>query len=237
METSLHSELKALYAGNDARTEVRVGRFRIDAIAGDVLVEIQHSGLAAIRDKVAALCKQHQVLVVKPLVASKLLVKRTKKGGKVVDRRRSPKQGQILDAFDELIHFTRVFPHENLSVELALVDVEEWRYPGHGRRWRRRQNDFQVEDQKLVTIREQRRLADAADLWTLLPKVDLPQPFHTQHLAQQLGVDRWVAQRVAYVLRETGAVQQVGKRGNALLYSIPSAIRAARARVRRSRAA
>jgi hypothetical protein len=224
METSLHRDLKSFYAGDDARTEVRVGRFRIDAIAGDVLIEIQHSALTAIRDKIAALCKQHQVLVVKPLVASKLLVKRAKKGGKVVDRRRSPKQGQILDAFDELIHFTRVFPHNNLTLELALVDVEEWRYPGHGRRWRRRRNDFQVEDQKLLNVRDRRRVADAADLWTLLPQIDLPQPFHTQHLAQQLGVDRWVAQRIAYVLRETGAVQQVGKRGNALLYSIPDPI-------------
>ncbi len=237
METSLHRELKSLYADADARTEVRVGRFRIDAVAGDVLVEIQHSGLGAIRDKIAALCKHHRVLVVKPLVASKLLVKRAKKGGKVVDRRRSPKQGQIIDAFDELIHFTRVFPHDNLSLELALVDVEEWRYPGHGRRWRRRQNDFQVEDQKLVTVRDRRRLAKATDLWTLLPEVDLPQPFHTQHLAQQLGVDRWVAQRVAYVLRETGAVQQVGKRGNALLYSGPRAIPKSPARTARSKAA
>ena len=42
METSLHRELKSLYAGEAAQTEVRLGRFRIDAVVGDELVEVQH---------------------------------------------------------------------------------------------------------------------------------------------------------------------------------------------------
>ena len=142
METSLHRELKQLYADSPDDVEVRVGSFRVDAIAGDELIEIQHAGLAAIRDKIQRLLRKHQVRVVKPIVASKLLVKRKSRRGKVVERRKSPKRGRLLDLFDDLVHFTSVFPHPRLTLEILLVEVEEWRCPGHGRRrrWRRQKS-------------------------------------------------------------------------------------------------
>lgn len=217
METSLHQQLKAHYAGDDGEVEVRLGRYRIDVVRDDRLIEIQHGGLAAIRDKVRSLCKQHRVLVVKPIVATKTLIKCKQKGGRVVSRRRSPKRGELLDLFDELVHFTRAFPHRNLTLEAALVEVEEWRYPGHGKRRRWRKNDFVVEDQKLVDVVRVHRLQSRQDLLGLLP-ADLPQPFNTAQLAEGLGKPRWVAQRIAYCLREMGAAKPVGKQGNAILY-------------------
>ena len=57
----------------------------------------------------------------------------------------------------------------------------------------------------------------AADLCRLLPP-KLPKPFHTGHIAEGLGVERWIAQRMAYCLRETGAIKQVGKERGAWLY-------------------
>jgi hypothetical protein len=51
----------------------------------------------------------------------------------------------------------------------------------------------------------------------LLPP-ELPKPFHTGHIADGLSVDRWIAQRMAYCLRNTGALKQVGKLGGAWLY-------------------
>jgi hypothetical protein len=218
METSLHRQLKQHYADENARTEVSLGDYRIDAISGDWLVEIQHGSLAAIRDKVGRLVENHQVLVVKPLIMTKRLIKRARKNGRIVDRRKSPKRATWLDLFDELLYFTRVFPHPNLAVEGVMVDVEEWRYPGHGRRRRRRESDFIVEDQKLMDVHGSMRLAGADDLWQLLGDLCLPSPFHTGHLAEQLDVQRWVAQRVTYVLRKTCAIRAVGKKGNAVLY-------------------
>ena len=217
METSLHRELKHLYAGEDARTEVRCAGYRIDAMAGNELVEVQHGSLAAIRRKIARLLEEHQVRIVKPIVADKLLVKKAKRAGRVVERRRSPKRGTLLDFFQELVYFTKVFPHPRLTIELVLVDVEEHRYPGHGRRRRYRQSDFRVEDQKLVGVRGAHVLRTLADLCALLPGRP-PSPFDTGDLARSLDVARGIAQRIAYCLRETGAARQVAKRGNALVY-------------------
>ena len=217
METSLHRDLKAMYAGTDAQVEVRLGRYRIDAVVDDRLIEIQHGSLSAIRDKIRALLADHRVLVVKPIVARKRLIKQSARGGRITDRRMSPKRGGVLDLFDELVHFTRVFPHERLVLEVPLVEIEEWRYPGHGRRRRWRANDHEVEDQRLVSVDEVYQLRTASDVRRLVD-CPLPSPFHTGHLAGSLGVQRWRAQRITYCLRRMGAVEEVGKAGNARLY-------------------
>jgi len=218
VETSLHRQLKERYADDQKQVEVRLGDYRIDAIAGDKLVEIQHGSLAAIRDKIQKLVQEHDVLLVKPVVAVKHLVKLREKDGPVVERRRSPKRGRLLDIFDELVYFTRVFPHPRLTLEVPLVEVEEHRYPGHGRRRRRRKRDHVSADQLLLDVTDVHQFSTADDLARLVPADELPSPFHTGHLAEAMELDRWIAQRIAYCFRKMGTTNEVGKKGNALLY-------------------
>lgn len=199
--------------------EVPLAGYRIDAVIDGELVEIQHGSLAAIRDKIARLLEGHRVRVVKPIVASKLLVRCQCLGGEEIGRRLSPRRGVLLDLFHELVYFTRVFPHRRLTLEAVLVEVEERRYPGHGRRRRWRERDHQVEDQRLLAVREVHSFRTAKDLLRLLP-ADLPAPFHTGQLAEQLGIPRFFAQRIAYCLRQMGALRPAGKHGNAHLYAI-----------------
>lgn len=217
METSLHKALKAHYAGKQAATEVRLGRYIIDAVVRGQLIEVQCASLSAIRDKIRELCLSHKVRVVKPIVARKRVTRFDAKGGKVVSSRYSPKRGDLFSVFEELVHFTSVFPHENLTLEIPLIEIEEIRYPGHGRRRRRRQNDFVVEDQRLTEIVSSHRFRKASDLLKLLPK-GLPQEFHTGDLADCLERPRWVAQKMVYTLRKTGGLGIAGKAGNAVLY-------------------
>lgn len=226
METSLHRALKDHYAADASSCEVPVGPFRIDAVADGRLIEIQHGALAAIRDKVATLLAEHRVVVVKPIVARKTLVKQNGRGGEVVGRRLSPKRGRPIDLFDDLVHFLSVFPHRRLTIEVPMVEIEEHRYPGHGRRRRWRKNDFQIEDQRLVALGDVFRFRRAADLATLID-CPLPDVFDTSDLAEGLGVRRWEAQRIAYCLRKTGVFREAGKRGNALLYRWPKRLRPA----------
>ncbi len=217
METSLHRKLKDVYANKGAQVEAPLGRYRIDVVSDGELIEIQHGSLSAIRDKVRDLLRDHRVRVVKPIVVRKRLVKQDARGGRVISRRLSPKRGRDIDLFHELIYFTRVFPHRNLCIETPLIEVEEWRYPGHGRRRRRRSTDHVVQDQKLVALHRVVRFRTAGDLMQIIPD-DLPSPFHSAHLAESLNIQRWVAQRIAYCLRKTGAAEQVGKQGNTWLY-------------------
>mgnify|MGYP007059390529 CR=1 FL=1 len=217
MEYSLHRQLKSLYADDESQTEVSVGRYRVDAVRDGELVEIQHAALGAIRDKIGYLLKEHDVRVVKPLLHRRTLVTCTKKG-RVLRRRQSPKRGDPLELFEELVHFTRVFPHPRLTLELLLVNVEEWRVPAP-RRWRRK---YEVQDRRLLEIAAEQRLRTTDDLRAFVG-AKLPDPFDTQEMATAIGVDRFFAQQIAYCLRKTGAARQVGKRGNALLYSFADA--------------
>ncbi|MEZ6121447.1 MAG: hypothetical protein R3C28_33495 [Pirellulaceae bacterium] len=217
METSLHRTLKNIYAGVAGQSEVKLDSFRIDAICGDQLVEIQHGSLAAIRPKIKKLLAAgHDVRVVKPIVARKRLVKRKAQGKAVASERMSPSRGCILDIFHELIYFRDVFPHPNLTLDVPLVSVEEWRYPSNHRR-RKYRKKFAVEDQFLLEIIETRQFQTKRDLLKLIPR-NMPSLFTTQHLAEALQVDRWFAQRIAYCLRHMKALKTQGKQRNAILY-------------------
>ena len=228
METTLHRQLKEHYCEPDARIEVKLGRYRIDVVNGDRLVEIQRSGLAAIRDKVNRLCSDgYQVDVVKPLIARKRLVKLSRKNGSEVSRRWSPLRATVLNVFDELLYFTRVFPHPNLRMLIPLIEIEEVRYPGHGKRRRKRAGDFVVKDRFILDIHETHTFETVLDLQSLLPD-DLPKKFDTKELAEGLNVPRHQAQRIGYVLRKTGVAKECGKRGNAILYKLVSKTEASR---------
>ncbi len=217
MESTLHRQLKELYAGHPDQIEARCGRFRIDVMTDTELIEIQHGSLSAIRTKVKQLLRHHCVVVVKPIIVRKTLVKLERRGGKATSLRTSPRIGQLLDLFRELVYFTRVFPAKNLRLEVPLVDVEEWRFPGHGRRRWRRRHDYEIQEQKLITVRQIHKFQTAGDLWDAI-SVNLPCPFHTGDLARLTESQRRVAQQIVYCLRNMGAAKTVGKRGNALLY-------------------
>ena len=228
METTLHHQLKDVFSSPNSRIEVKLGRYRIDVVTDDRLVEIQRSGLASIRDKVLKLCSDgYRVDVVKPLVARKRLVKLNRIDGKVVDERWSPAKATILDLFDELLYFTRVFPHPNLRMIIPMIEIVETRYPGQGRRRRRRRDAFQVKDRHILDMHETHSFETAMCLHRLLPP-DLPRKFDTGELAKGLGVPRHQAQRIGYVMRKTGSAVEVGKRGNAIEYKLVSKTAAAK---------
>lgn len=217
METTLHRQLKEQYREPGSRIEVKLGSYRIDVVNGNRLMEIQRSGLASIRDKINKLLKAgYLVDVVKPLVTRKRLIKLNKKNGKEIERRWSPLRGTILDLFDELVYFTRVFPHPNLTLITPLIQIEEIRYPGHGKRRRKRTGDFVVQDRMILEMGKAFTFRTVHDLHKLLPR-KLPRIFDTQQLADGLSISRHQAQRIAYVMRKTGAAVETGKQGNAIL--------------------
>lgn len=219
METTLHQQLKHCYAGEDDNTEVVLGSYRIDAVRDDELIEVQCASLSAISGKCKNLLKRHQLRVVKPVVYRTRIAKVKKSGGPIVSRRMSPKRGAILDVFDELIYFTRVFPHPNLTIEVPMIHVEQVRSPASKRRRRRWKQDYKVDDVRLEKIEETHELRTASDLLEL---IDLPADcdlFNTADIATAIDQPRWKAQHIAYVLRKTGAIDQTGRNRTGIIYS------------------
>lgn len=217
METTLHQQLKSMYACPE-KQEVVVDDYRIDAVADRRLFEIQCASLSAIRDKIKALVKKHRVVVVKPLPMKTLITKM--KYSAVVSQRYSPKKATIWDLFDDFVHFVSAFPHENLELRIVFIEQEEIRRPPKRKRWRG--PDYRVEDRSLLSVISETRFQTTEDFTELLP-VELPMEFGTSELADHASIPRWLAQKVLYTFRKCGAVDVIGKKGNAWQYSRPGA--------------
>ena len=218
METSLHRQLKHHFASDTDSIEVTVDGFRIDAVDLDGnLIEIQHSGLGSIRNKVIKLLANgHRLRVVKPWIGCKWIETFDVEGGEILRRRKSPKKLLPIDIFRELIHFTQVFPHPNLTLEVLTVHCIEQRVDRVNKRWKRKQ--YKVLDQHLAKVCESDCLQSISDLWRLLGDPKLPTEFDTRELAETIHQPRWFAQQIAYTLNRCGATQAVGKRGNSIVY-------------------
>jgi hypothetical protein len=216
VETTLHRQLKGMYGVTDADREVRVDGYRIDAVAADVLVEVQVASLAAIRRKIVDLVQRRRVLVVKPVAVRTYIVRRRGPDGLVEGGRYSPATRDASEFFLDFVHFAKVFPHPNLSLELLLIEEEEHRV---ARRTWRRGRKFRVVDRRLRAVVERRRLVSAVDLLQFLP-VGLASPFTTADLARTAGMPRWLAQKMTYALRHSGAIDIVGKERNSVVYEV-----------------
>ncbi|MEZ6126830.1 MAG: hypothetical protein R3C49_27250 [Planctomycetaceae bacterium] len=219
MATSLHSQLKRHYVADEDRHEIDVDQYRIDAVCeSGTLIEIQCASLLAIRDKIRRLTKTHQVILVKPLAARKLLLKKARRNGKVVSRRYSPTRETFPWVFQELVHFTNAFPHPNLQLDVVLTEQEEIRVPAKRKTWRRKHS---VYDRSLLSIQETCSLRTVDDLWNQLDML-LPERFTTGDMAAATGMPRWLAQKAAYCFRKMNHIAACGRQGNAIEYQLCS---------------
>jgi hypothetical protein len=213
-EKSLHAGLKQWYGRPSDQFEVAVDGYVIDIQRGDTLIEIQTRHLGAMKRKLAALLPNHRVRLLHPIAQEKWIVRETA-DHRPISRRKSPKRGQVIDIFRELIHIPHLLRHPNLTVELLLVQVEEiWRDDQQGS-WRRKR--WSIADRRLLGVIEQVALAEPADFLALLP-AGLPAPFTNRDLAAGLGCSAAQALKVTYTLRQLGLLEVVGKQGNSLLH-------------------
>ena len=219
MERTLHRQLKQLYGPDlGGLSEVVIGDFRIDAIAPDGrLIEIQSGPMGLLRNKLERLLPGFEVVVIKPVIVGRRVVRHDRRGGTELGARRSPKRGSLLDIFDEMVGIARIFPHTNLGIDLLAVEVDEVRVA------RRRRPGYEVVDRILREVVETVSLREAADLWDLLP-YDLPGRFTTADLGDRLGRTVDFARRVAYCLLHTGAAEVVAKAGSRRVYARSPAV-------------
>ncbi len=215
-EKSLHAVLKAWYARPDDLFEVPIENFVIDLVRGDLLIEIQTRGFSAIKAKLTKLVPHHPVRLVYPIAHEKWIVKSAADGNRPINRRKSPKRGTIEDLFIELVSFPRLLADPNFSLEVLLIQEEEHRRHRANRRWRSKQ--WITHERQLVRVLDRQLFESPADMIALLP-TQLPEPFTTADIAKVIAKPRRVAQKMAYCLREMGAIDTVGKQGNALLYA------------------
>ncbi len=221
--------------------EASVDGFCVDILRSDGIIEIQTAGFSGIRRKLRELTREHRVHLVHPIAAQRWIVKRSARKGGPETRRKSPKKGALEDIFSELVSIPDLIAHPNFSLEVVLTHEEVVRRASRASRRRRGRSprEWVPVDRRLLEVVQSHHFASPEDLARLLPE-GLPDPYTTAHLAQGMGVPRWLAQKAAYCLARVGAIRDVGKTGNARLYTTsvppPGCRSAAAGRARRGRA-
>ena len=216
-EYSLHSEVKDIYSASSDELEVNVSEgFVIDVLKEDLLIEIQTRNFSAIRDKLSKLVLDNRVRLVYPIAKQKWITYVTS-FGEVINRRRSPKKGKLLDIFYELVHLSDLFKNNNFSFEVLFIEEEELRCnDGYGS-WRRK--GVSIKDRRLLAVVDKVVFKNRQDFLRFLP-FGLDQVFTNKLLAKKLGVSVRLAQKITYCLRKMGLISIEGKRRKAYLFKI-----------------
>jgi hypothetical protein len=214
-EGPLHAALKAWYAQPGDRPEVVVDGYVVDLVRDELLIEIQTASFASIKAKLTDLVARHLLRLVYPVAREKWIVKLGDDLATEVSRRKSPKRGVVEEVFAELVSFPHLLTRPNFSLEVLHIQEEEVQRYEPGRAWRRR--GWLTHERRLLAVVDHRSFDSPTAMSELLPP-DLPEQFTTADLAEALSQGRRLAQKMAYCLREMGALDVVGKQGNAWLY-------------------
>lgn len=215
-EKSLHAALKEWYRRPGDRLEVEIEGFVVDIVRDGLLIEIQTRNFAAIKAKLIALAERHPTRLVYPIAERKWIVKVMEDGQTPISRRRSPKHGTFELVFGELVRFPTLLANPQFSLDVILIHEEEQRRHEVGKAWRRK--GWVTHDRRLLQVVDRRLFESPRDLADLIP-ADLDGPFTTADLAQAIHRPRWLAQKMAYCLREMSIIERIGQQGNAYLYT------------------
>jgi len=216
-ERSLHAALKEYLRQPGDALEVKLGRYVIDLVRDDLLIEIQTRHLYALRPKLRRLLDDgRRIHLVHPLPAERWIV-RQDAASRPISRRKSPRHAAVHDIFTELVRLPDLAVHPNLTLEVLLIREEQvWRDDGQGS-WRR--GHWSLVDRRLLGVASSRLFAGPADFLALLPP-GLPDPFSNADLAAALPCAPALAGKATYALRAMGLLAAAGKRGRANLFVV-----------------
>ncbi len=212
-EKPLHAALKEWIAEPGDRFEVRVGRFVADIVRDALIIEVQTGSTFPLKRKLGTLLKRHAVRLVLPVTQRKTIVTLDEDHNELRTSK-SPRKGQLLDVFDQLVNLREFLGDANLSIDVLLIHVEEVRRP---RTRRRRWKDWEVHERRLVEVYDRISLHHPGDFLAAIPTA-LQEPFTTADLARAIGRPRRVAQQMAYCLREMGAIVAMDRKKSGIRY-------------------
>ena len=222
-ETSLHRELKEIYAQKyQGNTEIEIENYICDIVCSDensTIIEIQTSNLSKLTSKIEKLTKFHKVKLIYPLATTTYL-QRQDETGKVLSKRKSPKKKNIYSIFGELFSLYKLFDNKNFSLTILFCEIciekiifeNPVQTPNKSRRFRK---NWLIKDKKLISINEKVILKTKKDLQDLIPK-EIPEYFSSKDLRNTEIKNE--ANKMIWFLRKANLIEQVEKKGNLIIY-------------------
>ena len=129
-EKRLHRILKNTVCEKEDCFEVNVGRYVADVLDGDTVYEIQCASFKPLARKLEYYLveTEYRICVVCPIITKKTVIRAERETGEIMRVRSSPKKQNEWDALAKLYPIKHLLTNERLSVEIMLIEAEEYRY-------------------------------------------------------------------------------------------------------------
>ena len=114
-----------------------------------------------------------------------------------------------------MIRIPELIFNPNFTIELPLVQIEEYRKNDGNGSWKR--NGWSIYNRKLVKVLEQKSFNTPMDFLMLKP-ITLKPPFTNIELAYSLKKPLSLARKMTYCLRKMGLIKVVGKKGRSFIF-------------------
>ena len=217
-EKTLHAVLKDMEEPDRTYHEVPISGCIADIWReGTGAIEIQTAHLSLLNRKLPRLLKAGPVRVVHPIPHEKQIILVDPETGHPVRRTRSPKKGTFYEAFRELFGIRPFLTAPGFTLDLLLIDVDEYRVPtGKTHRGRPSVERF---DRIPTRLFDEMVLREKEDYLQFVPE-GLPEEFTSADFAAAAGYRRKGFSDVLLLLTRLGVLERIGKRGRYYLYRV-----------------
>jgi hypothetical protein len=214
-EKTIHIVLKFALEPDQNNHEIKVGSFYADIKNENGIIEIQTRNFNTLRKKLALFLEENIVTIVFPVAFKKHLIWINNENGEITKRRKSPKIGSVYEIFFELYRIKQFLIHPNLRFKIVLIDIAEYRnLDGWSKDKKKGSSRHERIPENFIGIVDIKNVGDYAKL---MPE-KLPENFTSKDFKRESGLSQHKSQTALNVLRFVGAVEQVGKQGNRIVY-------------------
>lgn len=216
-EKTLHAVLKLYYEPDEDKHEVAMSGYYADVYNDKGIIEIQTRQLNKLRDKLSVFLQDYHVTVVYPLPFNKWLSWVNPDNGEVQGRRKSPRHFTEYDAFYELYKIKSYLKNPNLSINLVLMDMEEYKLL-NGWSYDKKRGSTRY-DRVPVGIRRIVKFDRREDYMQLVP-ADLKEDFTVRDFAMAAGVSVEASRYTLNILNYLEIVKRTGRVKNGYVYNV-----------------
>lgn len=216
-EKTVHAIFKNYYEPDEDKQEIPIDRYVADIYNGQEIIEIQTRQFNRMRDKLTAFLPLYPVTIVYPIPREKWLIWIDEESGELSNKRKSPKKGNLYQAFIELYKIKMFLKEPNLKLKLVLVDMEEYRLLNG---WSRDRKKGSIRYDRIpLQIMEEVDIVCSQDYMQFVP-VELEGDFTVKEFAKAAHIPAKLAQTVLNILYHMEVLERTGKQGQAYLYQV-----------------
>lgn len=216
-EKTTHMILKNYYEPDIDKQEIPIGNYVADIFTGQEIIEIQSAGFGKMRDKLEAFLPEYPVTIVHPIPHVKWLIWIDEDTGALSTPHKSPKKGNVYDAFLELYRIRDYLADRHLTVKLLLMEIEEYKLlNGYGKNKKIRASKY---DRIPLSIVKEIVIERPEDLMQFVP-LDLEGPFTKKQFSKAAHINERMASLAIKLYQYYGIMEQTGKDGRSYLYEM-----------------